>query len=90
MPDATGYGRIVRDGGTGVVTAIVEHKDASDAERAIKEINSGVFAFDGPLLADALGKVRTDNARARSTSPTFSDPAGGRAPCGCVRGRRSP
>lgn len=63
VPDATGYGRIVRDGGTGVVTAIVEHKDASDAERAIKEINSGVFAFDGPLLADALGKVRTDNSQ---------------------------
>ncbi|MDX3262746.1 bifunctional UDP-N-acetylglucosamine diphosphorylase/glucosamine-1-phosphate N-acetyltransferase GlmU [Streptomyces sp. NPDC093228] len=63
VPDATGYGRIVRDSGTGAVTAIVEHKDASDAERAIKEINSGVFAFDGPLLADALGKVRTDNSQ---------------------------
>ncbi|MEW2466384.1 MULTISPECIES: bifunctional UDP-N-acetylglucosamine diphosphorylase/glucosamine-1-phosphate N-acetyltransferase GlmU [unclassified Streptomyces] len=63
VPDATGYGRIVRDGGTGAVTAIVEHKDASESERAIREINSGVFAFDGPLLADALGKVRTDNSQ---------------------------
>ncbi|WP_330349384.1 bifunctional UDP-N-acetylglucosamine diphosphorylase/glucosamine-1-phosphate N-acetyltransferase GlmU [Streptomyces sp. NBC_00582] len=63
VPDATGYGRIVRDGATGAVTAIVEHKDASDAQRAIREINSGVFAFDGALLADALKKVRTDNSQ---------------------------
>ncbi|NGO78315.1 bifunctional UDP-N-acetylglucosamine diphosphorylase/glucosamine-1-phosphate N-acetyltransferase GlmU [Streptomyces sp. YC504] len=63
MPDATGYGRIVRDGVSGAVTAIVEHKDASESQRAIREINSGVFAFDGRLLADALGKVRTDNSQ---------------------------
>lgn len=63
VPDATGYGRIVRDGASGAVTAIVEHKDASDGQRAIREINSGVFAFDGGLLADALGKVRTDNSQ---------------------------
>ncbi|MFE9022352.1 bifunctional UDP-N-acetylglucosamine diphosphorylase/glucosamine-1-phosphate N-acetyltransferase GlmU [Streptomyces sp. NPDC007808] len=63
VPDATGYGRIVRDGVSGAVTAIVEHKDATEAQRAIREINSGVFAFDGRLLADALGKVRTDNSQ---------------------------
>ncbi|MFP3991947.1 NTP transferase domain-containing protein, partial [Streptomyces sp. E11-3] len=63
VPDATGYGRIVRDETSGAVTAIVEHKDASEAQRAIQEINSGVFAFDGQLLADALGKVRTDNSQ---------------------------
>ncbi|MCJ1678974.1 bifunctional UDP-N-acetylglucosamine diphosphorylase/glucosamine-1-phosphate N-acetyltransferase GlmU [Streptomyces sp. APSN-46.1] len=63
VPDSTGYGRIVRDEQTGAVTAIVEHKDATDAQRAIREINSGVFAFDGALLADALGKVRTDNSQ---------------------------
>ncbi|MEU3601219.1 bifunctional UDP-N-acetylglucosamine diphosphorylase/glucosamine-1-phosphate N-acetyltransferase GlmU [Streptomyces sp. NPDC006798] len=63
VPDSTGYGRIVRDAGTGAVTAIVEHKDATDGQRAIREINSGVFAFDGQLLADALGKVRTDNSQ---------------------------
>ncbi|MEV6577237.1 bifunctional UDP-N-acetylglucosamine diphosphorylase/glucosamine-1-phosphate N-acetyltransferase GlmU [Streptomyces sp. NPDC051582] len=62
VPDSTGYGRIVRDG-AGAVTAIVEHKDATDSQRAIREINSGVFAFDGALLADALGKVRTDNSQ---------------------------
>ncbi|MFI1255671.1 bifunctional UDP-N-acetylglucosamine diphosphorylase/glucosamine-1-phosphate N-acetyltransferase GlmU [Streptomyces netropsis] len=63
VPDSTGYGRIVRDAGTGAVTAIVEHKDATDAQRAIREINSGVFAFDAQLLTDALGKVRTDNSQ---------------------------
>ncbi|WP_367997482.1 bifunctional UDP-N-acetylglucosamine diphosphorylase/glucosamine-1-phosphate N-acetyltransferase GlmU [Streptomyces sp. GMY02] len=63
VPDAAGYGRIVRDGASGAVTAIVEHKDATETQRAIREINSGVFAFDGKLLADALGKVRTDNSQ---------------------------
>lgn len=63
VPDATGYGRIVRDGASGAVTAIVEHKDATDEQRAIREINSGVFAFDGRLLADALKQVRTDNSQ---------------------------
>ncbi|GAA3805123.1 bifunctional UDP-N-acetylglucosamine diphosphorylase/glucosamine-1-phosphate N-acetyltransferase GlmU [Streptomyces coacervatus] len=63
VPDATGYGRIVRDGATGAVTEIVEHKDASDEQRAIREINSGVFAFDGQLLFDSLKKVRTDNSQ---------------------------
>jgi bifunctional UDP-N-acetylglucosamine pyrophosphorylase/glucosamine-1-phosphate N-acetyltransferase len=63
VPDPTGYGRIVRDGDDGAVTAIVEHKDATAAQREIREINSGVFAFDGRLLADALGKVRTDNSQ---------------------------
>lgn len=62
VPDATGYGRIVRGDG-GAVTAIVEHKDASGEQRAIDEINSGVFAFDAALLADALGRVRTDNSQ---------------------------
>ncbi|QKW34058.1 bifunctional UDP-N-acetylglucosamine diphosphorylase/glucosamine-1-phosphate N-acetyltransferase GlmU [Actinomadura sp. NAK00032] len=61
MPDATGYGRMVRaaDGG---VEAIVEHKDATEAQRAINEINVGMYAFDGALLADALKRVTTDNA----------------------------
>ncbi|HEX5567530.1 MAG TPA: bifunctional UDP-N-acetylglucosamine diphosphorylase/glucosamine-1-phosphate N-acetyltransferase GlmU, partial [Streptomyces sp.] len=62
VPDATGYGRIVRDE-DGAVTAIVEHKDATEEQRAVREINSGVFAFDGSLLAEALGQVRTDNSQ---------------------------
>jgi bifunctional UDP-N-acetylglucosamine pyrophosphorylase/glucosamine-1-phosphate N-acetyltransferase len=61
MPDPTGYGRVVR-GPRDDVTAIVEHKDADDAQRAIREINVGMYVFDGALLADALKRVTTDNA----------------------------
>ncbi|GGZ00210.1 bifunctional UDP-N-acetylglucosamine diphosphorylase/glucosamine-1-phosphate N-acetyltransferase GlmU [Streptomyces nitrosporeus] len=63
VPDATGYGRIIRDAASGAVTAIVEHKDATEAQRAVREINSGVFAFDGRLLGEALTQVRTDNSQ---------------------------
>ncbi|MEU2660571.1 bifunctional UDP-N-acetylglucosamine diphosphorylase/glucosamine-1-phosphate N-acetyltransferase GlmU [Streptomyces sp. NPDC007325] len=63
VPDSTGYGRIVRDLATGAVTAIVEHKDASPGQLDIKEINSGVFAFDGALLAEAIKQLRTDNSQ---------------------------
>ncbi|TDC74863.1 bifunctional UDP-N-acetylglucosamine diphosphorylase/glucosamine-1-phosphate N-acetyltransferase GlmU [Actinomadura sp. 7K507] len=62
MPDATGYGRMVR-AADGSVAAIVEHKDATDEQRAINEINVGMYAFDGALLADALKRVTTDNAK---------------------------
>ena len=62
VPDPTGYGRILRDA-DGMVEGIVEHKDATAEQRAITEINSGIYAFDGPLLRDALAHVGTDNAQ---------------------------
>ncbi|MBT2230772.1 bifunctional UDP-N-acetylglucosamine diphosphorylase/glucosamine-1-phosphate N-acetyltransferase GlmU [Nonomuraea sp. NEAU-A123] len=62
VPDPTGYGRIVRDPG-GAVLEIVEEKDATPEQRAIKEMNSGIYAFDGLLLADAVKRVSTDNAQ---------------------------
>jgi bifunctional UDP-N-acetylglucosamine pyrophosphorylase / glucosamine-1-phosphate N-acetyltransferase len=55
-PDPKGYGRILRDE-AGQVTAIVEEADATPAERAVTEISSGMFAFDGDLLADAVKRV---------------------------------
>lgn len=61
MPDATGYGRMIR-AADGSVEAIVEHKDATEAQRAVTEINVGMYAFDGTLLEDALKRVTTDNA----------------------------
>ncbi|WP_254716089.1 bifunctional UDP-N-acetylglucosamine diphosphorylase/glucosamine-1-phosphate N-acetyltransferase GlmU [Actinomadura sp. WMMB 499] len=61
IPDATGYGRMIR-AGDGSVEAIVEHKDATAAQRAVNEINVGMYAFDGSLLEDALKRVTTDNA----------------------------
>ena len=62
VPDAAGYGRILRDG-EGAVAAIVEHKDATDEQRAVSEINSGVFAFDAKLLTEALSRITTDNVQ---------------------------
>jgi len=58
----TGYGRIIR-GEAGDVLEIVEEKDATDEQRAIREVNSGVFAFDGKVLRDALTRVTPDNAQ---------------------------
>lgn len=61
-PDPAGYGRIIRDD-SGHFVGIVEHADATDEQRAIDEINSGMYAFDGDLLADAVKRVRTQNAQ---------------------------
>lgn len=62
MPDATGYGRIIRQA-DGSVEKIVEHKDATEAERAVKEVNSGIYCFDAQALFAALEKVTNDNAQ---------------------------
>ena len=62
VPDPTGYGRIVRDD-SGAVQAIREHKDASDAERALREINSGVLAVDAAFLARAVSSLESSNAQ---------------------------
>ncbi len=61
MPDPTGYGRIVRDD-IGV-RRIVEHKDATDAERAIDEINSGLYVFDAGALRTGLDRLTSHNAQ---------------------------
>ncbi len=62
VPDPTGYGRVLRDADDGVL-GIVEHKDADEPQRAVREINSGIYAFDAALLTDALGRLTTDNAQ---------------------------
>ncbi len=62
VSDPSGYGRIIRDDG-GSLAAIVEEADATEAQRAIDEINSGCYAFDGALLADAIKRVATSNAQ---------------------------
>jgi bifunctional UDP-N-acetylglucosamine pyrophosphorylase / glucosamine-1-phosphate N-acetyltransferase len=61
-PDPTGYGRIVTDA-AGMFSEIVEEADATAEQRAIDEINSGVYAFDGDLLADAVKRVATNNVK---------------------------
>jgi bifunctional UDP-N-acetylglucosamine pyrophosphorylase/glucosamine-1-phosphate N-acetyltransferase len=62
LADAEGYGRIVRDA-AGQVVRIVEQKDATAAERAIREINTGIMAMPTARLADWLGRLSNSNAQ---------------------------
>jgi bifunctional UDP-N-acetylglucosamine pyrophosphorylase / glucosamine-1-phosphate N-acetyltransferase len=62
IDDPAGYGRIVRDD-RGAFLAIVEEADATAEQRAINEINSGVYAFEAVLLADSVKRLPTNNAK---------------------------
>jgi bifunctional UDP-N-acetylglucosamine pyrophosphorylase / glucosamine-1-phosphate N-acetyltransferase len=62
MADPTGYGRVIRDS-DGAFAEIVEEADATDKQRALTEINSGIYAFEAALLGGALKRVATDNAK---------------------------
>ncbi len=61
-PDPTGYGRVLRDE-DGNVNAIREHKDCTDAEREIPEINSGIYLYDAKHLFPELHALRNENAQ---------------------------
>ncbi len=83
LDDPGTYGRVVRGPG-GDIERIVETKadgDATEAERAIDEINAGIYAFDGPALAAALDAISNDNAQGEYYLPDVLAPireAGGR------------
>lgn len=62
LDDPSGYGRLLLDA-DGRVEAIVEHKDASEAQRAVRWINTGLIACDIARLRDWLGEIRADNAQ---------------------------
>ena len=62
LPDPTGYGRILRTQ-DGEVIGIVEQADATASQRAITEVNAGVYAFDIAALRSALSRLRSDNAQ---------------------------
>jgi bifunctional UDP-N-acetylglucosamine pyrophosphorylase/glucosamine-1-phosphate N-acetyltransferase len=62
LPDATGYGRVLRDA-AGSATGVREHKDASEAERAIREWNTGVYSIDLGFLRRALPLLSSKNAQ---------------------------
>ncbi len=62
LPDPTGYGRILRDA-SGAVTAIVEHKDATDEQRQVKEINTGIMAVKAKHLQQWLPQLTNNNAQ---------------------------
>ena len=63
LEDPTGYGRIVREANTNFMKDIVEHKDASEEVKAIKEINSGTFCFDNKKLFEVIDEIRSDNSQ---------------------------
>ena len=62
VPDPTGYGRVLRRP-DGAVAAIVEHRDATEQQRAVDEINTSVYAFEIGPLQDALTRLSTANSQ---------------------------
>ncbi|WP_433557898.1 bifunctional UDP-N-acetylglucosamine diphosphorylase/glucosamine-1-phosphate N-acetyltransferase GlmU [Pseudonocardia xinjiangensis] len=62
LTDPTGYGRVLRES-DGTVTRIVEEADASPEQRAVTEVNSGVYAFDAQYLMAAISRLRTTNSQ---------------------------
>lgn len=64
LPDPSGYGRVVRAGGTdGAVLRVVEDRDATPAQSRLTEINVGTYVVDGPFLFEALDKLQPKNAQ---------------------------
>jgi bifunctional UDP-N-acetylglucosamine pyrophosphorylase/glucosamine-1-phosphate N-acetyltransferase len=61
LDDPTMYGRVVRNGDA--VSAIVEHRDASETQLEIDEVNTSVYVFDGELLKDVLARITNDNSQ---------------------------
>jgi bifunctional UDP-N-acetylglucosamine pyrophosphorylase/glucosamine-1-phosphate N-acetyltransferase len=62
LADPTGYGRVLRNT-RGAVTGVVEHKDATERQRAIREVNTGILCVPGPLLGPWLADIDNDNAQ---------------------------
>ncbi|PVG81736.1 bifunctional UDP-N-acetylglucosamine diphosphorylase/glucosamine-1-phosphate N-acetyltransferase GlmU [Nocardioides gansuensis] len=62
VDDPFGYGRVIRNH-EGDVESIVEEKDATDEQRAVREINSGILAFEAEFLKSALPRLGNDNAK---------------------------
>lgn len=72
MPDSTGYGRVIRSA-DGMLQKIVEHKDATEMEREIREVNSGIYCFDKEALFSALSEVECHNAQGEYYLPDVLD-----------------
>lgn len=68
LDDPTGYGRVIRDS-AGRFAAVVEHKDADAAQRAVAEVNTGVLAAPARLLSNLLGRVDNHNAQSEFYLP---------------------
>jgi bifunctional UDP-N-acetylglucosamine pyrophosphorylase/glucosamine-1-phosphate N-acetyltransferase len=63
LDDPTGYGRIVRSADGRTIASIVEHKDATEAERTIHEVNTGILVAPTARLKDWLGRLKNENAQ---------------------------
>jgi bifunctional UDP-N-acetylglucosamine pyrophosphorylase / glucosamine-1-phosphate N-acetyltransferase len=61
LDDPAGYGRILRKNGQ--LYGIIEHRDATEAQRAVCEINTGIYCSRAPFLFETLGKLKTNNAQ---------------------------
>lgn len=61
LEDPTGYGRIVKRNNS--IIGIKEHKDCSEAEKTIKEVNVGVYCFEWQFIKEGLGKLKSNNAQ---------------------------
>lgn len=61
-PDPTGYGRVLR-GEDGVILEIIEEKDATDSQRDIDEINTGVYLFESKILRSLISNLKNNNAQ---------------------------
>ncbi|MEP6695498.1 MAG: bifunctional UDP-N-acetylglucosamine diphosphorylase/glucosamine-1-phosphate N-acetyltransferase GlmU [Pseudonocardiales bacterium] len=68
LADPTGYGRVIRDS-SGVVTRVVEHRDAIPAELDVTEVGTSAYAFDAALLRLALERIGTDNVQGEEYLP---------------------
>ena len=87
VDDPAGYGRVIRDE-AGMVSGVVEHRDADEATLAIREINTGIYCFRGPELFAALCQVDNDNAQGEYYLPDVLKRlrAEGHRVAGCVAG----
>ncbi len=62
VDDPSGYGRIIRDGDSNILKAIIEQKDATAPQRKIREINTGLFCFNNQELFKVIDRLDNDNA----------------------------
>ena len=63
LDNPSGYGRIIKEGGTGGILRIVEEKDASSGEKKIREINTGIYCVDSGFLFRAVSDIGNENVQ---------------------------
>ncbi|NOK34002.1 UDP-N-acetylglucosamine diphosphorylase/glucosamine-1-phosphate N-acetyltransferase [Corallococcus exercitus] len=82
LEDPTGYGRVIREGGK--VARIVEHKDCTPEQRAVKECNAGIYSVDAAFLWKALAEIKPVNAQGEYYLTDLVEMAAKQGPVGAV------